>query len=167
MQPEQPLFTQILVAVDESKQAGWAVDLAARLALAHKSRLILLHVVFIPPLQPEAAFVEPIDREEYFRQAGELLEQVKAQIPGVVQVETVLREGDAANEICKAAQTIGADLIVMGTHGRGAIGRMLLGSVANGIVRKSACPVLTVAHAPSGAEFACETSAFASVIRHS
>jgi hypothetical protein len=44
----------------------------------------------------------------------------------------------------------GADLIVMGTHGRGPIGRVVLGSVASAVMRKSACPVLTVTHAPPG-----------------
>jgi nucleotide-binding universal stress UspA family protein len=153
------LFQQILVAVDHSKQAGWAVDLAARLALAYKSRLTLLHVVFIPPLQPELAYIEPSDREDCFREAQQMLERVRATLPGDVNVQIMLREGDAASEICKAAKMLRADLIVMGTHGRGAIGRMILGSVANAIVRKSACPVLTVAHAPNGPDVACEASA--------
>ena len=150
------LFGQILVAVDHSKQAGWAVDLAARIAREHKSRLTLLHVVFIPPLQPELGYIEPSDREDCFREARALLEGIKATVPGDLQVQTVLREGDAPTEIVKAAQSLSADLIVIGTHGRGTFGRMILGSVANAVVRKSACPVLTVAHAPGGSEVAPE-----------
>jgi nucleotide-binding universal stress UspA family protein len=81
-----------------------------------------------------------------------------------VQVETALREGEAASEICKAAQMFAADLVAMGTHGRGAIGRMILGSVANAVVRKAACPVLTVAHGPPNAsEPARETSSACAV----
>jgi nucleotide-binding universal stress UspA family protein len=165
-QSPQP-FRQILVAVDHSKQAAWAFDLAARLVQANKSRLILMHVVFIPPLQPELAYIEPSDREDCFREAQQLLEDFKATLPCDVHVETVLREGDAATEIVKAAKTFAADLIVVGTHGRGAIGRVILGSVANAVVRRSACPVLTVAHAPpSDQEVVREASASASAATH-
>jgi nucleotide-binding universal stress UspA family protein len=158
------VFQQILVAVDESRQAGWATDLAIRLARAHDARLILLHVVFIPPLQPELGYIEPADRENCFLQAERLLERTEARVPAGVRVENVLREGEAANEICKAAELFGADLILMGTHGRSAIGRMILGSVANAVVRKAACPVLTVAHGPPNAsEPARETSSACAV----
>ena len=58
---------------------------------------------------------------------------------------SVLREGDATEEILQAADDAGADLIVMGTHGRGAIARALLGSTAEAVVRHANCPVLTVA----------------------
>jgi nucleotide-binding universal stress UspA family protein len=147
--PRDGVFKEILVALDESNQAGWAVDLAARLARAHGARLTLLHVVIIPPLRPEFAYIEPTEPGGCFRESERLLDQGKAHIGDAVEVETALREGDPATEIVHAAQKLGADLIVMGTHGRGPIGRVVLGSVANAVMRKSTCPVLTVSHAPA------------------
>ena len=63
------------------------------------------------------------------------------------RVRTALRLGSPFVEIIRYARDEHADLIVMGTHGRGAIAHMLLGSVAERVVRKAACPVLTVRHA--------------------
>jgi nucleotide-binding universal stress UspA family protein len=72
-----------------------------------------------------------------------------------VQVEDQLVEGDAAIEILRLAEDTKCDLIVMGTHGRTGLGRLLMGSVAEQVVRKARCPVLTVKtplpnSAPSG-----------------
>jgi len=53
-------------------------------------------------------------------------------------------EGDVATEILRLAQETGSDLIVMGTHGRTGLARLLMGSVAEQVVRKAPCPVLTV-----------------------
>lgn len=142
------VFRQILVALDESNQAGWALDLAARLARAHDARLTLLHVVIIPPLQPEFAYIDPTEPGGCFCEAERLLEQGKARIDSAVEVEIAVCEGDPATQIVHTAQALGADLIVMGTHGRGPIGRVVLGSVASAVMRKSTCPVLTVSHAP-------------------
>jgi nucleotide-binding universal stress UspA family protein len=59
-------------------------------------------------------------------------------------VEHQLAEGDTAREILEVAREHGAGLIVMGTHGRTGLGRLLLGSVAEQVLRQSSCPVLTV-----------------------
>jgi nucleotide-binding universal stress UspA family protein len=146
--PGGGVFRRILVAVDGSAQAGWAVDLVAHLALAHDARLMLLHVVIIPLLRAEFAYVEPTEPGGCFLEAERLLELDKARIAGAIQVDTVQREGDPATEILQTAHSYRADLIIMGTHGRGPIGQVVLGSVANAVMRKSTCPVLTVSHAP-------------------
>ena len=153
------VFERILVAVDESRQAGWAIDLATRLARVHDARLILLHVVVLPPSRPEFAYIEPTEPGGYLRESELMLERAKDAVPRTIQVDTVLREGDPATEILEAAQVFGADLIVMGTHGRGPIGRVVLGSVASAVMRKSACPVLTVTHAPPGSDNATGAAA--------
>ena len=59
-------------------------------------------------------------------------------------MEHRLREGDAAEEVLRVADDVGADLIVMGTHGRTGLGRVLMGSVAEAVLRGSRCPVLVV-----------------------
>lgn len=61
-----------------------------------------------------------------------------------VLVEHRLREGDAAAEILQVADEVGADLIVLGTHGRTGLGRVLMGSVAEAVLRRARCPVLTL-----------------------
>jgi nucleotide-binding universal stress UspA family protein len=77
-----------------------------------------------------------------------------------VKIEHRLAEGDPAREILRVARETGCDLIVMGTHGWTGLGRLLMGSVAEQVVRKATCPVLTVKTpipdtaipAPSGGE---------------
>jgi hypothetical protein len=64
--------------------------------------------------------------------------------PANVWVERRVEEGDAVEAILRVAQEVRADLLVMGTHGRTGLGRLLMGSVAEQVVRKAACPVLTV-----------------------
>jgi len=85
--------------------------------------------------------------EEMERQARERLDQVlTADEKTRFKAETALRMGSAFVEVVRYAREQGIDLIVMGTHGRGAIAHMLLGSVAERVVRKAPCPVLTVRH---------------------
>jgi nucleotide-binding universal stress UspA family protein len=66
-----------------------------------------------------------------------------------VRVETVLRDGDAAREILACATRLASDLVVLGTHGRSGYERWVLGSVAEKVLRKAACPVLTVGPLPA------------------
>src|SRR5262249_33247405 len=68
----------------------------------------------------------------------------KIQAPAEVRVEHRLAEGDAAAEILRVARETNCDLVVMGTHGRKGLGRLLMGSVAEQVVRKAPCPVLTL-----------------------
>jgi nucleotide-binding universal stress UspA family protein len=62
------------------------------------------------------------------------------------RIERVLKEGDAASEILRTAKEISSDIIVMGSHGRTGLSRLLMGSVAEAVSRKAYCPVLTVKH---------------------
>jgi nucleotide-binding universal stress UspA family protein len=71
-----------------------------------------------------------------------------------VEATSRTRYGSTAREICEQARDLGTDLIVLGTHGRSGLSRALLGSVAERVVRRAPCPVLTVrphAHAATGA----------------
>jgi nucleotide-binding universal stress UspA family protein len=76
----------------------------------------------------------------------ELFEKLKAlgPIDSAVRVERVLLEGDPAAGILEKAREMPCDLIVMGTHGRTGVGRLLMGSVAEAVLRRAPCPVLTV-----------------------
>jgi nucleotide-binding universal stress UspA family protein len=83
------------------------------------------------------------------REANDLLAKLRAQIDHTLPVSTILREGDPATCILAAALETSADLIVMGTHARGRISRLLLGSTTEAVLRKAECPVLSVRHAPT------------------
>src|SRR5262249_59188485 len=80
-----------------------------------------------------------------------------------VPVEYLVREGDPVAEILRAARARDCDLIVMGTHGRTGLRRLLLGSVAEGVMRKAPCPVLTAR--PSSPEPAEQADAYEEVAR--
>jgi len=75
------------------------------------------------------------------------LEEVRRRLNGSdlnYHVETRLRQGDSAEEILSLAAELGCDLIVMGTHGRSGLGRLLMGSVAELVLAEADCPVLVV-----------------------
>lgn len=143
----------ILHPTDYSPQSEYAFRLACSLARDHEARLIVLHVVLT--LGPEqvtygeaASLLEP---ETYQKTLWEQLRRIQpgdAKLP----VEHRMADGDPAAEILRVAQETGASMIVMGTHGRTGISRLLMGSVAEQVMRKASCPVLTVKHpvAPAG-----------------
>lgn len=137
-----PIHT-ILCPTDFSPRAAWALPLASALARDYGARLILLHVVPpVPAFYGEAVLVPPephVVREALREQLGRL----RPDDPDV-RVEHHLRDGDPAGEILALARETECDLIVMGTHGRTGMGRLLLGSVAEHVMRKAPCPVLTV-----------------------
>jgi nucleotide-binding universal stress UspA family protein len=136
-----PLRT-ILHPTDYSEHSAYAFQVACALARDHGARLIVLHVA-----EPLSAFylegaVIP-SPEEYQEEVRERLRKI--QVPDAkVVVERRLEEGDPAAGIVRVAREAGCDLIVMGTHGRMGLSRLLMGSVAEQVVRKAPCPVLTV-----------------------
>jgi nucleotide-binding universal stress UspA family protein len=134
----------VLCAVDFSECSRRALNHAIVVAKWYGARLSVLHVhpVSRPPLAASAAVLSPADH-------AELLAQLRALVPdrvrGVVPVEFLVLEGHAAEEILAAAED--ADLVVLGTHGRSGLEHMVLGSVAENVVRKAACPVMTIPRA--------------------
>jgi len=142
------MFYRIVVPTDFSTCAEEAWRLAKGVAVLSGGELILTHVLTEAPLYREGPFTMPKVRQVYeaARKFGEatLADWVaKARAEGL-SARAVLRTGVAYQEITALAVDERADLIVIGTHGRGGIGRALLGSVADRVVRLAACPVLTV-----------------------
>jgi nucleotide-binding universal stress UspA family protein len=78
----------------------------------------------------------------------EKLRQLKSHAHGA-RVETLILEGDPVDMILRAAEETHSDVIVMGTHGRTGLGRLLLGSVAESVIRKAPCPVLSAKPIPA------------------
>jgi nucleotide-binding universal stress UspA family protein len=144
------MYDHILVPVDGSSAAADAVDHAASLAAIHGAELHLVHVVE-PQVAADAAGVDIVSvLEESGREALADAEASAASV-GVETVTTELLEGQAHREIVEYAETNDVDLIVMGTHGRTGLGRLLLGSVAENVVRTSPVPVLTTREHPDDA----------------
>jgi nucleotide-binding universal stress UspA family protein len=132
----------ILHPTDFSTSSDYAFRLACSLARDYGSRLIVLHVA-TPPVVAFGEGVLPVQPEGYRDELREWLHRLAAQGP-TARVEHHLVEGDAAAEIIHLAGETKCDLIVMGTHGRTGLGRLLMGSVAEQVIRKAPCPVLTV-----------------------
>ena len=145
-------FTQhILVATDLSPASLLAIDAAATLARAFSARVTLAHVFDPTPLTPTATSqlttAEQFEvAQGYERQLQAELERIRdAQLAGVPQVEVrLLRGRSAADTLCVHAEQANVDLIVVATHGRTGLARMLIGSVAERVVRHAHCPVLSL-----------------------
>lgn len=135
-------FKSILHPTDFSEASELALRMAVGLARDYQARLIVLHALE-PPVYYGELGVSFIPPEDYREKAQERI----AALVGPdrpIEVETIVVEGIAAVEILRAASELHPDLIVIGSHGRTGLGRVLMGSVAEEISRKAPCPVLIV-----------------------
>ncbi len=157
------MFTRILVAVDSDEIAEAVVATAAGLAQPLGAQIALLHVVdSAAAITPLAAAAEPAGLGvptlggaanmqvteqvlEEQQQVGEtFVEGLVDRLPAGIAAEVLLREGAPAATIVAAAKEWHAALIVIGTHGRGGMERLVVGSTAEAVLRAAACPVLTI-----------------------
>jgi nucleotide-binding universal stress UspA family protein len=139
----------ILVPTDFSEYADYAVTWALQMAADSHAKLILFHAaVPISPLAfPDSVYLPELRRvEEQMLADAEkrMAECVKQQGSSAVVVETRVVVGEPVTAICQAAGREQADLIVMGSHGRTGLAQVLLGSVAESVMRYASCPVLVV-----------------------
>jgi nucleotide-binding universal stress UspA family protein len=139
---------KLLIAVDGSAHSQRAIEAAARLQPQTVGLdVVLLHVRDVPIYSDQ---YPPLDGSVIAaalqRQQSALLEAAAASAhgAGLTQVRTQAEVGLAAQEIARAANDLGVDMIVIGTHGRGALGGLLLGSVAQRVVHLATLPVLLV-----------------------
>ncbi|MEZ6129119.1 MAG: universal stress protein [Planctomycetaceae bacterium] len=139
---------RILVPTDFSEPGRNALSYAVAFADQFGAAVELLHVVEPLPTGTLLSYTSIDDlRHSMLKEAEQQLEGLhSAWADYAFPVHRSVVEGFAFVEILKHAKESNADLIVMGTHGRGAVAHMLLGSVAEKIVRKAPCPVLTVRH---------------------
>lgn len=138
------LFHRILCPTDFSEQSLAALDVALKVAQQNDARLYLLNVA---PLPAGAAGFQPVPLDPYpyleKDRQQQLAKLAREKIPGSVRYETLVINGDPAERVLEAARSLEADLIVMGSHGRKGLSRIVLGSVAERVVRESSTPVLT------------------------
>ena len=138
---------RILVPIDFSENAASVIEWAAHLAEEHGSRIILFHAYHLPVefQQYEGAYLPPDYWAGVKTEAEQSLRRYQGELEQRgIEVEGVVREGYAATAIVDEAASQKADLIVIGTHGLSGLKHMLLGSIAERVVQKSPCPVLTV-----------------------
>ncbi len=136
-----PIAT-ILHPTDFSEHSDLAFRLACALARDYGARLVLLHIV-TPPMVVYGGGPVPPDPWPNIEEAKAKLRELETHA-SQVRVESQTMEGEPVDLILRAAGETHSDLIVMGTHGRTALARLLLGSVAEAVLRKAPCPVLTV-----------------------
>jgi universal stress protein A len=137
----------ILVATDFSEHADQALQYAADLAMTMDATIHIVHAIGIPPMGiPEMGIAySSVMMETTTKHAQAALDARAERYHDRVSLAPVrLEVGDAREVIDSVAEQIGADLIVMGTHGRRGLRRVLLGSVAEAVVRSAPCPVLTI-----------------------
>jgi nucleotide-binding universal stress UspA family protein len=141
-------FQSILCPIDFSPTSLKALSYALSLAQESGKRLILLHVFDRPADRPMSPGLGPETSAERRRAEEAALRELHALVPDDVRQWCECQEltaiGRPYEEILKVAGARQADLIVMGVHGRGTVELALLGSVTSQVVRRAACPVLTV-----------------------
>jgi nucleotide-binding universal stress UspA family protein len=147
---ERIQIDRILCPVDFSVFSTRALRHATALARRFQARLVVLHVVpqwrpyaNMPAYFPEPMLANPVLCEQVHR---DLTAFVADAVAGGVPVETVVREAEPWREILSVADEKAVDLVVMGTHGRGGFEQLLMGSVAEKVLNRAACPVVTVCH---------------------
>lgn len=142
-------FQTILCAVDFSDPSTTGLEYAVSLAGHAAARLVLISVLDWPvtEMAPAGVRLSTLDafrREWETHAAEELRRAATAATGGAMPAEEVVAVGKPSREILRVATSVGADLIVMGVHGRGSLERAMLGSTTHQVIRHATCPVLTV-----------------------
>ncbi|MGB9382836.1 universal stress protein [Candidatus Binatus sp.] len=141
------LFRKILCPIDFSEHSLAALEVALKVVQQNDAKLYLLNVA---PTLAGSAGLQPVPMDPYPQLEKDGQQQLarvgREKIPAAVRYETLVLSGDPAEQVLDTARNIGADLIVMGTHGRTGLVHLVLGSVAERVVREAPIPVLT-AHA--------------------
>ena len=138
------MYDRILLPTDGSEGMADVIEHTVALAREHDASIHALHVLDTAtmsrmPMEASWETISEMLREEGQRALGEVSDTA-----GPVPVEEALTEGVPSKEIVDYAETENVDLIVMGTHGRGGLDRLLLGSVAERVIRTAPVPVMTI-----------------------
>ena len=143
-------FSKILYATDYSKASARALDEAIALAKQNRAELLVLHVIdAVPPYVAGEDIggadlymkLEETTKQEAETSMKKLMEKLRKL---KVNAKSLLLRGTAHEQIVRAAKSRRANLIVIGTHGRTGLSKLFMGSVANQVVSRAPCPVLTV-----------------------
>lgn len=141
-------FTKILTAIDFSENSECAFDYALTLATQFSAELTIIHVIN-EPVDLRGFYVPHISFEQLEKEIEESAVKMmetfcSTKLGSFLNYKTAIVTGIPCDEIMAAATRIEASLIVLGTHGRTGLDRILFGSTAERVVRSASCPVLTV-----------------------
>lgn len=141
-------FSTILFANDFSEGADHAFDYALSLAKQYSSKLLIVHVIN-EPVDLRGFYVPHISFENLEKEIADSADKMmnrfcSENLAGFDNFEKFVLSGVPYEEIVKKADECGADLIIMGTHGRKGVDHLLFGSTAERVVRNALCPVMTV-----------------------
>ena len=148
---------KVLIALDYYPTAQKVAETGYRMAKAMNAEIYLIHVVADPtyyysrqysPVMgldsfDSAGLVESVTIDELRKAAQDFLNKSKQHL-GDESIKTVLKEGDAVKSVLEAATELGADIIVMGTHSRRGLDKILMGSVAENVLHRSTIPLLII-----------------------
>lgn len=152
--------TKILVPVDFSECSRRGLERALRLAEAFGAAVTVLHAWQIPVYAAPELMVGPTEGEalpdHVRRQARRALDDLLRVTPRppALRLSIALEVGEPTQVILAGVEAGGYDLVVMGTHGRTGLDRLVMGSIAEKVVRRASCPVLTVRVPEGGTAFA-------------
>lgn len=139
----------ILCPIDYSVYSEKALEYAIEFAEKYQAKLYLIHVLDIRIYDmndPDLYNVSIVDKDTIDKLKERLRRCIREDIKEKISVEAVVVQGVPFTEIIRAAKEYMVDLIVLGTHGRTGLSQAIMGSVAERVVRKSPCPVLTIRH---------------------
>ena len=139
-------FDNILVATDFSDISGEAFTKAAGLARQLNAQLHIVHIVQIHPANMPKSGNVNIDELHALEEknANDSLQQALQEQCEGIEVKTHILHGDPAEQVIQTAKNCGVDIIVMGTHGRTGLSHLIMGSVAESVIKNSEIPVLCV-----------------------
>lgn len=137
-------FKHILIALDESPLSAHAVDVAVSLAASVQSDIGFVYVIDQSLVVGAEGFPAAEVLSNLRQEGRNLFERATARLPSTKTAWQFLKEGKPADQIVEAASEWGADLIVIGSHGRSGVPRLFLGSVAEKVLHSATCPVLVV-----------------------
>ncbi|MBE7445276.1 MAG: universal stress protein [Planctomycetia bacterium] len=139
----------ILCPIDYSVYSEMALKYAIEFAEKYQAKLYLVYVLDIRVYDindPDLYNVNIVDEETIHKLRERLLKCVNEDTKNKISVEAIVIQGVPFAEIIRAAKDYKIDLIVLGTHGRTGLSHAIMGSVAEKVVRKAPCPVLTIRH---------------------
>lgn len=157
MEGPMAFFKKVLFCTDFSETAFQAFDYALNIAETYGASLVIFHAIHQPvyPALAEPYVMTQVVEHAENRLRQEAHEEIRTRylpkIPTGIPHRVVLRTGPPAQEILECLREEKVDLVVMGTRGRSPLELLVFGSVAQRVVRRSPCPVLTVSGAPSAA----------------